>query len=67
MNANSLSKFTKFFLDFMFYCGILVTITISFSFKILGNHYPNIGNNYIAMCIIFMLCGFLTLWRNSLW
>lgn len=62
MNTNSLIKFTKFFLDFMFYCGILVTITIPLSFKFLGNYYPNISNNYIAMCIIFILCGFLALW-----
>ncbi|MDE6433125.1 MAG: DUF2975 domain-containing protein [Lachnospiraceae bacterium] len=62
MNTNSLTKFTKFFLDFMFYCGILVTITIPLSFKFLGNYYPNISNNYIAMCIIFILCGFLALW-----
>lgn len=62
MNANFLSKFTKFFLDFMFYCGILVTITVPLSFKFLGSYYPNIGSNYVAMCIIFMLCGFLSLW-----
>lgn len=62
MKSNYLTKFTKFFLDFMFYCGILVTLTVPFSFKFLGVYYPNIGNNYIVMCIIFMLCGFLALW-----
>ncbi len=62
MHTNFLSKFTKFFLDFMFYCGILVTLTIPISFKYLGTCYPNIQNNYIVMCIIFILCGLLALW-----
>lgn len=62
MNSNFLSKFTKFCLDFMFYCGILITITVPLSFRFLGLYYPNIGNNYMVMCIIFMLCGFLALW-----
>lgn len=62
MHSNFLSKFTKFCLDFMFYCGILVTITVPLSFKFLGIYYPNIGNHYIIMCMIFMLCGVLALW-----
>ncbi len=62
MHSNFLCKLTKFCLDFMFYCGILVTITVPLSFKFLGFYYPNIGNHYIVMCIIFMLCGFLALW-----
>ncbi|MCM1158310.1 MAG: DUF2975 domain-containing protein [Bacteroidales bacterium] len=62
MNTNFLSKFTKFFLDFMFYCGILVTLSVPVTFKVLGVYYPNIGSNYLVMCIIFMLCGLLALW-----
>lgn len=62
MKATFLGKFTKFCLDFMFYCGIPVTITIPLSFKFFGKYYPNIGDHYIIMCIIFMLCGFLALW-----
>lgn len=61
-NTNILNKFTKFFLDFMFYSGILVTITLPLTFKIFGDYYPNIANNYIVMCILFMLCGLLALW-----
>lgn len=57
-----LSKFTKFCLDFMFYSGIVVTATVPISFKFLGKYYPNIGNNYIPMCVIFMLCGLCALW-----
>ena len=57
-----LTKFTKYCLDFMFFSGILVTATVPISFRFLGVYYPNIGNNYIPMCIIFMICGFLALW-----
>ncbi len=57
-----LTKFTKYCLDFMFFSGILVTATVPISFRFLGTYYPNIGNNYIPMCIIFMSCGCLALW-----
>lgn len=62
MKTTFLSKFTKLCLDFMFYCGIVVTLTVPISFRFLGTYYPNIANNYMAMCIIFMICGFLALW-----
>lgn len=62
MDANFLNRFTKFCLDFMFYSGILVTLTVPVSFRFLGVYYPNIGNHYLAMCIIFMICGMLALW-----
>jgi len=46
----------------MFYAGILVTLTIPITFRILGVYYPNIGNHYLAMCVIFMLSGAFALW-----
>ncbi len=46
----------------MFYSGILTTITVPLTFKLLGDYYPNISNNYVVMCILFMLCGLLALW-----
>lgn len=57
-----LSRFTKFCLDVMFYLGILVTVTVPVSFRFLGKFYPNIRNHYVAMCIIFIICGVLALW-----
>ena len=62
METLKLAKLTKFLLDFMFYCGILVTLTVPITFRVLGVYYPNIGNHYIAMCIIFICCGVLALW-----
>ena len=57
-----LSKLTKICLDVMFYAGILVTLTVPVSFYFLGEYYPNIGNHYVVMCILFMICGVLALW-----
>lgn len=62
MKSNLLNQFTKFCLDFMFYCGIPITLTVPLSFHFIGAYYSNIAKHYIAMCIIFMLCGFLALW-----
>lgn len=61
MQSNSLTKFTKIVLDFMFYSGILVTLTIPISFRFLGKIYPNIGKYYIPMSILFMVSGGLAL------
>lgn len=62
MENKMLSRLTKFCLDFMFYSGMLVTATVPVSFRFLGEYYPNIGNHYLPMCIIFMVCGILALW-----
>ena len=63
MSSKGLSKFTKFCLDFMFYTGIVVTITVPIIFRVLGQFFPNIGGeNYIPMCVIFMVCGVLAIW-----
>ena len=62
MENKFLSKFTKFCLDFMFYSGILVTVTVPVTFRFLKEYVPNIGQYYVAMCIIFMVCGVLALW-----
>ncbi len=62
MENKFLSKFTKFCLDFMFYSGILVTVTVPVTFRFLKEYVPNIGQHYVAMCIIFMVCGVLALW-----
>lgn len=62
MDNGFLNKFTKFCLDFMFYAGIPVTLTVPVTFRFLGRYYPNIRNHYIVMCILFMICGVLALW-----
>jgi hypothetical protein len=66
MNSNRLVRFTKFLLDFMFYTGIIVCITVPFSFKFAGKHYSVFQDYYLPFCIIFMIAGvfaLLILWE----
>ena len=49
----SLAKGTKYLLDFMFYAGILVTISLPLSLKYIGNYLPAV--------IIFAILGVLAL------
>uniref|UniRef100_UPI00405742CE DUF2975 domain-containing protein n=1 Tax=Acetatifactor sp. TaxID=1872090 RepID=UPI00405742CE len=56
----SLTKWTKYLLDFMFYCGMLVTASLPFSLKFIEKHFPHIGYHYTdhyeeAVIIYFVL------------
>lgn len=63
MKEKRLSQFTKYCLDFMFYTGILVTIMVPVLFRFFGRYFPNVeGENYVPMCVIFMVCGVLAIW-----
>ncbi len=42
----NITKWTKYLLDFMFYCGILVTVTLPFSLKGIMKYLPEIGKHY---------------------
>ena len=53
----TLTKWTKFLLDFMFYCGILVTASLPFSIKQLGKYIPSIQRNYQEVVIIYFVLG----------
>lgn len=52
-----LTFWTKILLDFMFYCGIVVTATLPFSIKWLGNYLPRMVNNYQEIVIIYFVLG----------
>ena len=39
MRQSRLISFTKYFLDFMFFSGILVEVSLPFSLKMLGEYY----------------------------
>ena len=49
-----LIRFTKFVLDFMFYSGFVVFLTLPLSLKFLGKYYSGIINEYF----LFMLAVF---------
>lgn len=58
MKQSRLISFTKYFLDFMFFSGILVEVSLPFSLKMLGEYYwKEMAEQYWPMLIIFGLSG----------
>ena len=56
MRQSRLISFTKYFLDFMFFSGILVEVSLPFSLKMLGEYYwKEMAEQYWP--IIFGLSG----------
>ena len=54
---DKLTLFTKFLLDFMFYAGIVVIVTLPLSFKFYGRFNTYFAENYFSLCVIFFLSG----------
>ena len=54
---DKLTLFTKFLLDFMFYAGIVVIITLPLSIKFYGRFNTYFAENYYSLCVIFFLSG----------
>lgn len=65
MSNNPLVKFTKLLLDFMFYFGIIVCLTVPFSFRYVGKFYKIFDKYYLPFTIIFMIAGVFAL--SILW
>lgn len=58
MRQSRLISFTKYFLDFMFFSGILVEVSLPFSLRMLGEYYwKEMAEQYWPMLIIFGLSG----------
>ncbi|MFT4143986.1 MAG: DUF2975 domain-containing protein [Mobilitalea sp.] len=57
MNKNFLVRLTKICLDFMFFSGILVTITVPISFHYVGEFYSIFEKFYLPFTIIFIIAG----------
>lgn len=58
MRQSRFILFTKYFLDFMFFSGILVEISLPFTLKLLGKYYsPELEAQYWSMLAIFGLSG----------
>lgn len=54
---DKLTLFTKYLLDFMFYMGIVVIITLPLSIKLYGHYNTYFAENYYSLCVIFFLSG----------
>lgn len=57
----SLAKGTKYLLDFMFYAGILVTVSLPLSLKYIGKYLEAVEEHYLPAVIIFAILGVLAL------
>lgn len=61
MSRNPLIRLTKWVLDMMFYMGIVVCITVPFTFKQVGKYYKIFQQFYLPFCIIFIIAGIFAL------
>lgn len=52
-----LTKGVKYLLDFMFFCGMLVTVSLPFSIKWIGQYYEPVMENYEETVIIYFVLG----------
>lgn len=57
MKKDTLIKYTKCFLDFMFYSGILVTGTLPFSVKLIGSFSEKVHEHYGETVVIYFALG----------
>ncbi len=55
------TKGTKYLLDFMFYSGILVTVSLPISLKYIGKYLEAVEEHYFPSVIIFAILGVLAL------
>ena len=54
---DKLTLFTKYLLDFMFYSGILVILTLPFSIRFYGKYNTYFRDNYYSLLVVFFLSG----------
>ncbi len=52
-----LTRGVKYFLDFMFYAGILVTASLPFSVRWIGQYYEPLKEHYEETVIIYFVLG----------
>ncbi len=56
---DSLTRFTKLILDFMYFSGIFVTATLPISIHFLGNYIEFYKKYYYQQLVIFFIAGIL--------
>jgi len=57
MNQINVTKLTKWILDFLFYAGIIVCLTLPLSLKFIGTYFPHYEIFYVPMLILFFISG----------
>ena len=61
MKKESIIRITKNLLDFMFFAGIIVTVTLPFSAKWLINYLPDLEARYTEYVILYFVLGVLAI------
>lgn len=61
MKKQKLTKWTKYLLDFMFYCGILVTVSLPFTIRWIGNYVVRVKESYGELVMIYFVLGIAAL------
>lgn len=59
MKKENIIRITKYLLDFMFFGGIIVILTLPLSLKWAGNYLPEIEVHYAELVIIYFVLGIL--------
>lgn len=52
-----LARITKYLLDFMFYAGMVVIVTLPFSIKFVGNYLPGVVEHYEETVLVYFVLG----------
>ena len=53
----TLTKWVKYLMDFMFFSGIAVTLSLPFSLKLIGHYYPTLSDHYKEAVVIYFVLG----------
>ncbi len=61
MNKDMVIKATKYLVDFMFFAGILVTLTLPWSIRWAGKYLECLAENYGEIVTIYFVLGILAL------
>lgn len=58
MDQNKITVFTKYFLNIMFYSGILLVLSLPYTLQFVGRYYfPVVEKYYWPMLIIYFMSG----------
>lgn len=57
----ALAMGTKYLLDFMFWAGIAVTVTLPFTLKKIGEYLPRLVEHYVVSLAIYFILGIAAL------
>lgn len=61
MKKETIVRITKYLLDFMFFAGIVVTVTLPFSARWVINYLPDLENHYTEYVILYFVLGVLAI------